>query len=49
MIADAALVGILLFTTARTLAWGSAWVLLAVLLFVRAAVQPALVPTALSR
>jgi protein-S-isoprenylcysteine O-methyltransferase Ste14 len=36
LIADTALVGILLFTTARTLAWGSAWVLLAVLLFVRA-------------
>ena len=36
LIADAALVGILLFTTARTLAWGSAWVLLAVLLSVRA-------------
>ncbi|MBA4072030.1 MAG: hypothetical protein C0497_09385 [Gemmatimonas sp.] len=36
LIADAALVGILLFTTARTLAWGRAWALLAVLLFVRA-------------
>jgi len=36
LIADTALVGILLFATARTLAWGSAWVLLAVLLFVRA-------------
>lgn len=36
LIADAALVGILLFTTARTLAWGSAWVLLTVLLIVRA-------------
>jgi protein-S-isoprenylcysteine O-methyltransferase Ste14 len=37
LIADTVLVGVLLFTTARTLAWGSAWVLLAVLLFVRAA------------
>ncbi len=36
LVADAALVGIFLFTTARTLAWESAWVLLAVLLFVRA-------------
>ena len=36
LIADATLVGIVMFTTARTLAWGSAWVLLAVLLFVRA-------------
>lgn len=37
LVADTVLVGVLLFTTARTLAWGSAWVLLAVLLFVRAA------------
>jgi protein-S-isoprenylcysteine O-methyltransferase Ste14 len=37
LIADAALVGILLFTSAGTLAWGRAWVLLAVLLVVRAA------------
>ena len=36
LIADAVLVGVLLFTMARTLAWGSAWVLLAVMLFVRA-------------
>jgi protein-S-isoprenylcysteine O-methyltransferase Ste14 len=36
LVADTALVGILLFTTAQTLAWRSAWVLLAVLLFVRA-------------
>jgi protein-S-isoprenylcysteine O-methyltransferase Ste14 len=35
-IADAALVGVLLFTTAGTLAWGSAWVLLAVMLVIRA-------------
>ena len=35
LVADTALVGILLFTSARTLAWGSAWVLLATLLFVR--------------
>ena len=37
LVADAALVGILLFTSAGTLAWGRAWVLLAVLLVVRAA------------
>ncbi|MDB4876610.1 MAG: phospholipid methyltransferase [Gemmatimonadetes bacterium] len=36
LIADATLVGIVMFVTARTLAWESAWVLLAVLLFVRA-------------
>jgi protein-S-isoprenylcysteine O-methyltransferase Ste14 len=36
LIADATLVGIVMFATARTLAWESAWVLLAVLLFVRA-------------
>lgn len=36
LIADAALVGIVMFTTARTLAWGSVWLLLAVLLLVRA-------------
>ncbi|MEP6619113.1 MAG: isoprenylcysteine carboxylmethyltransferase family protein [bacterium] len=35
LIGDTVLVGILMFATARTLAWGSAWVLLAVLLFVR--------------
>ena len=37
LIADAALVGLLLFVSAGTLAWGRAWVLLAVLLVVRAA------------
>ncbi len=36
LVADAALVGTLLFTAAGTLAWGRAWVLLAVMLFVRA-------------
>lgn len=36
LVADAVLVGILLFSAAGTLAWGRAWVLLAVLLFVRA-------------
>lgn len=35
LVADTALVGLLLFSAARTLAWGSAWVLLAVLLLVR--------------
>ena len=35
LVADTVLVAILLFTTAGTLAWGSAWVLLAVLLLVR--------------
>jgi protein-S-isoprenylcysteine O-methyltransferase Ste14 len=35
LIADAALVGAILFATAGTLAWTNAWVLLAVLLFVR--------------
>jgi protein-S-isoprenylcysteine O-methyltransferase Ste14 len=37
LVADAVLIGILLFTAAGTLAWERAWVLLAVLLFVRAA------------
>lgn len=37
LIADAALVGLLLFASAGTLAWGRAWVLLAALLVVRAA------------
>ena len=37
LVADAVLVGILLFATARTFAWESAWVLLAVLLLVRVA------------
>jgi protein-S-isoprenylcysteine O-methyltransferase Ste14 len=36
LVADAVLIGILLFTAAGTLAWERAWVLLAVLLFVRA-------------
>jgi hypothetical protein len=36
LVADAVLVGTLLFTAAGTLAWGRAWVLLAVMLFVRA-------------
>lgn len=36
LVADAALVAIILFTSAGTLAWGRAWVLLAVLLVVRA-------------
>jgi protein-S-isoprenylcysteine O-methyltransferase Ste14 len=35
LVADAVLVGALMFTAAGTLAWGRAWVLLAVLLFVR--------------
>ena len=35
LVADAVLVGILLFTAAGTLAWGRAWVLQAVMLFVR--------------
>ncbi len=35
LVADAVLVGVLLFTAAGTLAWSHAWVLLAVLLFVR--------------
>jgi protein-S-isoprenylcysteine O-methyltransferase Ste14 len=35
LVADATLVGILLFTSAGTLAWWRAWVLLAVLLLVR--------------
>jgi protein-S-isoprenylcysteine O-methyltransferase Ste14 len=35
LIADTALVGVLLFGTARTFAWESAWVLLALLLIVR--------------
>ena len=50
LVADAALVAILLFTTAETLAWWRAWVLVVVLLGVRAAgaraayrVNPALV------
>jgi protein-S-isoprenylcysteine O-methyltransferase Ste14 len=37
LVADAVLIGILLFTAAGTPAWERAWVLLAVLLFVRAA------------
>src|SRR5687768_214757 len=36
LVADAGLVAILLFTSAGTLAWWRAWVLLAVLLLVRA-------------
>jgi protein-S-isoprenylcysteine O-methyltransferase Ste14 len=36
LVADTVLVGVLLFTAAGTLAWGRAWALLAVLLFVRA-------------
>jgi protein-S-isoprenylcysteine O-methyltransferase Ste14 len=35
LVADAVLVGVLLFTAAGTLAWAHAWVLLAVLLFIR--------------
>jgi protein-S-isoprenylcysteine O-methyltransferase Ste14 len=35
-VADAVLVGVLLFSAAGTLEWGRAWVLLTVLLFVRA-------------
>ncbi|HEX8672232.1 MAG TPA: isoprenylcysteine carboxylmethyltransferase family protein [Longimicrobium sp.] len=37
LVADAVLVGVLLFSAAGTLAWGRGWVLVAVLLFVRAA------------
>ena len=37
LVADAALVAILLFISAGTLAWWRAWLLLAVLLLVRAA------------
>jgi protein-S-isoprenylcysteine O-methyltransferase Ste14 len=37
LVADAVLVGVLLFSAAGTLAWGRGWLLLAVLLVVRAA------------